>query len=189
MDLLNQSLRESLKTLTEEGIILYPTDTIWGLGCDATHADAIQKIYQIKKRGEEKSLIILVSKMNMIFDYVQKPSEKLIRFLENAITPTTAIFSNAKNLPSNLTNANGTIAIRVVRDVFCQRLIEGLGKPIVSTSANTAGEAPPKSFADVSKEMRDQVDFVVAYRQDDHSEKAPSSIIRLNEKGEVEKVR
>lgn len=179
----------SLACLLSGGIILYPTDTIWGLGCDATNADAIKKIYQLKKREEKKSLIILVNDKKMIPEYVDKPSEKLLAFISSAQKPTTAIFSNAIQLPASLVNEDGTIAIRIVNEVFCKNLIQQFQKPLISTSANISGEPAPQNFKEVSDKIKNGVDYIVQHRQDDLSKNTPSSIIKLNTKGEIEFIR
>ncbi len=179
----------SLKFLDADGIILYPTDTIWGIGCDATNATAVQKIFELKKRPEKKSMIILVSDQNMISSYVLNPSEKILNLISSAKNPTTAIFKNVINLSSNLTNEDGSIAIRIVKDEFCRQLIQQLKKPLVSTSANISGEIFPQNFNEISKEIKNGVDYIVQHRQNDFSKNAPSSIIKLNEKNEIEIIR
>lgn len=184
-----RDITSSLTALQSGGIILYPTDTIWGLGCDATNATAVQKIYHLKKREEKKSLIILVNNEVMIRAYVNNPSEKMLAFIASAKRPTTAIFSNAIHLPAQLVNEDGTIAIRIVNEVFCQNLIQRLKKPLVSTSANISGEKYPENFGDVSKEIKNGVDYIVQHRQNDLSKSAPSSIIKLSSKDEIEFLR
>jgi L-threonylcarbamoyladenylate synthase len=184
-----KDITKSLECVLTGGIILYPTDTIWGIGCDATNATAIQKIYQLKKREEKKSLIILVSNEKMIREYVEKPSEKMLDFIATAQRPTTAIFSNAINLPAQLVNEDGTIAIRIVNEVFCRNLIQQLKRPLVSTSANISGEKYPQNFNEVSNEIKSGVDYIVQHRQSDFSKSAPSSIIRLNKENELEFLR
>jgi L-threonylcarbamoyladenylate synthase len=179
----------SLRILDSDGIILYPTDTIWGIGCDATNSIAVQKIFQLKKRAEKKSMIILVSDETMINSYVSNPSEKILSFLSSAKKPTTAIFKNAIHLPSNLINEYGSIAIRIPKDEFCIELIRQLKKPLVSTSANISGEKFPQNFEEVSGEIKNGVDYMVQHRQNDFSEKAPSSIIKLNEENEIQIIR
>ncbi|MEO6845589.1 MAG: L-threonylcarbamoyladenylate synthase [Ginsengibacter sp.] len=182
-------IANSLTCLLPGGIILYPTDTIWGLGCDATNADAIKKIYQLKKREEKKSLIILVNDENMIREYVKNPSEKLLAFVSSAQNPTTAIFSNAIRLPATLVNEDGTIAIRIVKEDFCQKLIQQLQRPLVSTSANISGKKYPQNFNEVSPEIKTGVDYIVQHRQSDLSKSAPSSIVKLSEENELEFLR
>ena len=182
-------ISKSLTCLLKGGIILYPTDTIWGLGCDATNADAIKKIYQLKKREEKKSLIILVNDEKMIREYVDNPSEKLLAFIAAAQKPVTAIFSNATGLPAVLVNKDGTIAIRIVKEVFCQKLIVQLQRPLVSTSANISGEKSPGNFTEVSEEIKTGVDYIVQHRQNDLSKSTPSSIIKLSEENEIKFLR
>lgn len=182
-------ITNSLACLLSGGIILYPTDTIWGLGCDATNADAIKKIYRLKKREEKKSLIILVNNEKMIQEYVDNPSEKLLSFASAAQKPTTTIFSNAIRLPAVLVNEDGTIAIRIVKEDFCQKLIQQLQRPLVSTSANISGENYPQNFNEVSSEIKTGVDYIVQHRQNDLSKSTPSSIIRLSKENEIEFLR
>lgn len=174
-----------LKILNSGGIILYPTDTIWGIGCDATDSNAVQKIFQLKNREEKKSMIILVDDKKMIYDYVSHPSEKILSYIFTAQKPTTAIFKNAINLPSNLVNADGSVAIRIAKDNFCCELIGRLKKPLVSTSGNVSGESSPKNFSEISNKIKSGVDYIVQHRQDDLSEKSPSSIIKLSEENEI----
>ncbi len=181
-------IRNSLTVLQSGGIILYPTDTIWGIGCDASNSAAVKKIYQLKKRQEKKSMIILVSDENMIHDYVSNPSKKILSFLSFQKTPTTAIFENAINLSTELMNEDGTIAIRIVQDDFCRQLILQLKRPLVSTSANISGENYPKNFDQISDKIKNGVDYIVQHRQDDFKFNSPSSIIKLT-KGQIEIIR
>jgi L-threonylcarbamoyladenylate synthase len=182
-------INTALQTLLAGGIILYPTDTIWGIGCDATNAVAIQKIYQLKKREEKKSLIILAEDEKMIRKYVSSPSQKILNYISLSPKPTTAIFKNAINLPEKLINEDGTIAIRIVKDEFCLQLIHELQKPLVSTSANISGERSPQNYSEVSDEIKNGVDYIVQHRQNDFSKHIPSSIIKLSTENEIEFVR
>jgi len=182
-------IANSLPCLLSGGIILYPTDTIWGIGCDASNANAIQKIYQLKKREEKKSLIILVDDEKMIHDFVSYPSQNILNFIFSAPKPTTAIFKNAMNLPLNLINEDGSIAIRITKDNFCKQLIQKLKKPLVSTSANISGEKYPQNFDEISNEIKKGVDYIVQHRQNDFSKKAPSSIIILDSNNEIKFIR
>jgi L-threonylcarbamoyladenylate synthase len=182
-------INNCLAVLEKEGIILYPTDTIWGIGCDATDFNAVQKIFQLKKRDEKKSMIILVDDEAMIHDYVSNPSPKMLSFISKADRPTTAIFKNAIHLASNLINEDGSVAIRIVRDEFCRQLIENMKKPLVSTSANISGEKFPQNFNEVSDAIKNGVDYIVQHRQNDYSKSTPSSIIKLNEQDEIEIIR
>jgi len=182
-------IKNCLKILDEEGIILYPTDTIWGIGCDATNSKAIKKIFELKKREEKKSMIILVDNETMISNYVSNPSKKILSFISSSIKPTTAIFKNAVHLPSNLVNEDGSVAIRIVKDDFCCELIRKLKKPLVSTSANISGESSPQNFREVSDKIKNGVDYIVQHRQNDLSKSSPSSIILLNKNNEIEFIR
>jgi len=182
-------INNCLAVLEKGGIILYPTDTIWGIGCDATDSSAVKKIFLLKKREEKKSMIILVDDDKMIHNYVSSPSSKILSYISSAKRPTTAIFKNAFNLPSNLINEDGSVAIRIVRDDFCRQLIKELKKPLVSTSANISGEKFPQDFNEVSLQIKKGVDLIVQHRQNDFSKSAPSSIIKLNEQDEIEVIR
>lgn len=180
MDLIKYSIDKSLKILHGGGIILYPTDTIWGIGCDATHSSAIRKIYELKKREEKKSMILLVSDENMVEEYVSNPSDIILAYLSQQNRPTTAIYEHSINLPDILTNTDKTIAIRITTDDFCKSLIRQFRIPLISTSANIAGEPYPQVFSQISDVIKKGVDYIVQYRQDDQSSGKPSSIIRLN---------
>ena len=182
-------ITNSMKVLLQGSIILYPTDTIWGIGCDATNSSAIKKIYQLKKREEKKSMIILLGHESDITNYVLYPSKKIIDFIAQQKKPTTAIFDNAINLPRELINADGSIAIRIVQDEFCQTLLQHLQKPIVSTSANMSGDPSPENFKMVSAAIKNGVDYIVQHRQNETRSFQPSSIIKLNSMGEIEKIR
>lgn len=186
---LDLEIQKSLQIVKRGGIILYPTDTIWGIGCDATNASAIKKIYELKKRAQKKSMIILVTDTQMISNYVSKPSEKILSYIISAPQPTTAIFKHAMNLPTQLINEDGTVAIRIIKDDFCQQLIQQLKKPIVSTSANISGDMYPADFSSISETIKNGVDYIVQHRQNELSSNMPSVIIRLNEQDEIERLR
>jgi L-threonylcarbamoyladenylate synthase len=189
MENFQNDIINSLEILNAGGIILYPTDTIWGIGCDATNENAIQKIFELKKRPEKKSMIILVADENMIEDYVAQASQKILSFLSYAKRPTTAIFKDAIHLPSNLVNEDGSVAIRIAKDDFCRELIQQLQRPLVSTSANISGEKFPQNFTEISHEIKNGVDYIVQHRRNDFSKNAPSSIIKLNDQDEIEVIR
>ena len=166
-----------IKVLKTGGIILYPTDTIWGLGCDATNKMAVAKIYSLKKRAENKSMIILLNNDQEIKNYCKAPSEAIKKILATETRPLTVIYPDAKNLATNLIAVDGTVAIRIVRDSFCETIINLFGKPIVSTSANFSGDESPKFFKEISPEIINGVDYVVNYRRDDNNEKKASKIL------------
>lgn len=178
-----------LEVLRRGGTILYPTDTIWGLGCDATNGEAVRKIYDIKKRDDSKSLIVLVADERDILQLVAAPDLQAFDYLAEQDRPTTMIFEGAIGLPDNLVAADGSIAIRIVQDEFCRHLIRRLRKPLVSTSANISGEPSPQSFADVSPAIKEAVDYVVGWRQEDTTPAVPSSIVKWNSDGNVTVIR
>ena len=159
-------LQQTLETLIAGKSILYPTDTVWGLGCDATNFEAVAKVYAIKKREESKSLIILVSSLEMLLNYVSTVPQKVIDLLATSEKPTTIIYSNPQGIAKNCIASDNTIAIRIVQDDFCKELIKEFGKPIVSTSANTSGSETPKSFSEISTTILDSVDYVVNLQQE-----------------------
>ena len=183
-----REVEKALEILREGGVILYPTDTIWGLGCDATNEKAIARIYQIKQRADSKSMIILMADEREVLQYVAAPDLAVFDFLEEQERPTTVIFEHAIGLPGNLTAADGSIGIRLVRDAFCRHLVKRLQKPVVSTSANISGERSPSNFSEVSDTVKSGVDHIVKWRQDDLSKSLPSQIIRWNN-GEPEFIR
>lgn len=185
----NKQVEAALTVLKTGGAILYPTDTIWGLGCDATNENAIEKIYRIKQRSDTRSLIILVADERDILQYVAAPDLAVFDFIEKQIKPTTVIFENAINLPDNLIADDGSIAIRIVRDEFCRHLIKRLRKPIVSTSANISGQPSPKFFDEITDEIKNAVDYVVQWRKDDKTLAQPSQIIKWNDDGNYEVIR
>jgi len=179
----------ALNVLRQGGVILYPTDTIWGIGCDATNEKAIQKIYSIKKREDSKSMIILVAEERDILQHVAAPDLGVFDFVEEQTRPTTIIFEHAIGLPDNLIANDGSIAIRIVRDEFCRHLIKRLRKPIVSTSANMSREWSPQNFAAIQNEVRLAVDHIVRWRQDDTTTAQPSQIIKWNSDGSYTVIR
>lgn len=172
-----------LLALHAGGTILYPTDTIWGIGCDATNEEAVEKIYQIKQRPSNKSMIILLADERDILRYVANPDLRVFDYLDTIQKPTTVIYEAAVGLASNLVNEDGTIAIRLVKDPFCRHLLKRFRKPLVSTSANVSGEPSPQRFKDIPEQIRQSVDHIVQYRQDDNTPVQPSSIIKWNANG------
>ena len=171
-------INQALIILNNRKSILYPTDTVWGIGCDATNFDAVKKVYQLKQREETKSLIILVDSFEMLQNYVENVPLEVKLYLEKQTRPTTVIYDNPKNLAENVVAKNNTIAIRIVKNGFVAELIKTFGKPIVSTSANVSGEKTPLSFDEISKEIKDGVDYTVNHNQDKKEAKS-SKIIRF----------
>jgi L-threonylcarbamoyladenylate synthase len=186
---IKNEIKKCIAVLEQDGTILYPTDTIWGIGCDATSQKAVEKIYHIKKRLESKSLIILLADRKEISKYVETVPEIAYDLMMNVERPLTIIYPNAKNLAKNVIAEDNSIAIRIVKNEFCKALIKAFGKPIVSSSANIAGEQSPMVFKCVSKEILDKVDYIVTLYQDVLQEVKPSRIIKLKENGEFHIIR
>lgn len=178
-------IEKCLDVLSSGGLIVYPTDTIWGIGCDATNEKAVEKIFSLKKRDDKKTMIILVADEEEILKYVVSPQQKIFDFLSATEKPTTVIYPHAKDLAKNLISEDGTIAIRIVKDNFCKALIKQFKKAIVSTSANISGENFPKNFNEIDPVIKNGVDYIVQHRQNDFSISQPSSIIKLNEDGKI----
>ncbi len=175
---------QSLETLRQGGLILYPTDTIWGIGCDATNPDAVQKIFVLKHRPESKSMIVLLADMKDINIYSGRPEPSIMEFLNKTTNPTTVIYENALGLAGNLINEDGSVAMRIVREDFCRHLLKRFRKPIVSTSANISGQSAPENFAGISDEIKQGVDYIVKYRQHENSKARASILVRFDKSGE-----
>ena len=174
--------------LTKGGLILYPTDTVWGIGCDATNAAAVEKIYALKQRSNSKTMICLVANDFMLEQHVEKVPELAYDIIDLATKPTTIVYDSPKGVAANLIANDNTLAIRVANDQFCQYLIKKFKKPIVSTSANIAGQPTPNSFKEISNEILKGVDYIVnLYR--DKINSTPSSIIMLGNDGTVKVIR
>ena len=178
----------ALKALELNGTIIYPTDTIWGLGCDATNQGAVKKIYKIKNRSESKSLIILVDGMDMLKKYVSHVPKVVEKFLKASNKPTTVIYSHPKGLAQNVIASDDTVAIRIVQSDFCKALISEFSKPIVSTSANFSGQPSASSFKEIDPLLLKQVDYIVNLPAAE-SKSTASQIIKLNDLGEIEFLR
>lgn len=187
--MMHDDIKKAVEVLKAGGVILYPTDTIWGLGCDATNADAVKRIYQIKKREDSKSMLVLMENPALLDRYVDDVPEVAWDLIELSTTPLTIIYSKAKNLASNLVAADGSIGIRFTGEDFSRGLLQRFRKPIVSTSANISGEKPPAFFGEITEEIKSNVDYIVEYRQDDTTPRQPSSIIKLGPSGQVEIIR
>lgn len=173
-----------LETLRQGGIILYPTDTIWGIGCDATNPGAVEKIFDLKQRPAAKSMIVLLADPRDINRYTSRPQPYIAEYLEKTTKPTTVIYEAALGLAENLVSEDGSIAMRIVKDDFCRNLIKRFRKPLVSTSANISGEGSPENFAGISDEIKQGVDYIVRYRQQDNQPFRASAIVRFNKSGE-----
>lgn len=182
-------IKKAVEVMKKGGVILYPTDTVWGIGCDATNADAVAKVYAIKHRDDSKALICLVDSDARIQRYVRNVPEIAWNLLELAEKPTTVILDNAVNLAPNLIAEDGSIAMRITRESFSKELCYRFQKPIVSTSANISGEPAAQNYCDISEELINAVDYVCWSRRQEHKPHTPSSIIKLSENGEVKIIR
>jgi L-threonylcarbamoyladenylate synthase len=173
-----------LEILRKGGIILYPTDTIWGIGCDATNPEAVEKIFDLKQRPAAKSMIVLLADPRDINRYTSRPQPYIAEYLEKATKPTTVIYEAALGLAENLVSEDGSIAMRIVQEDFCRHLIKRFRKPLVSTSANISGEDSPENFAGISNAIKQGVDYIVRYRQQDVRPFSASAIVRFDKSGE-----
>jgi len=187
--MLRDEVAKAFKIIQDGGIILYPTDTIWGIGCDATNTEAVQKIYRLKQRDEAKSMIILLDNDNKLQSYVAEVPDVAYDLIEFAENPLTLVMPGAKNISPALINKDGSIAIRIVKNDFCEQLIQRMRKPLVSTSANISGKASPQYFSQVDQEIIDGVDYVVDIDQHSMEIKNPSTIMRLEPDGKFEFLR
>lgn len=184
-----KDIEQALDVLRKGGIILYPTDTIWGIGCDATNSEAVEKVNQLKGRTKDKSFIILLDNDNKLSSYVREIPDVAYELIEYSDKPLTIIYSGAKNLSPNLIASDGTIGIRIVKHDFCEELIHRFRKPIVSTSANLTNHPSPKNFSEIEDEIIEGVDYVVNYQQEDQHESSASTIIKLGPSGQFDLIR
>jgi len=181
--LFNADIETCLTVLESGGLILYPTDTIWGIGCDATNEDAVAKIFALKNRPDSKALIVLIADERSLLQYVASPHIEVFDYIQGVSKPTTIIYENAIGLAGNLLAEDGSVGIRICADEFCKHLIKRFRKPIVSTSANVSGFPAPKVFTDIDIAVKGGVDYVVAYRQDDMTRVEPSAVVKFNKDG------
>lgn len=186
---LDQSLLDAVETLRRGGIILYPTDTVWGVGCDATNEEAVARIYELKRSENKKSMIVLCRDLDMAARHISRPLQIAFEVMELTTKPLTAIMPGGVGVAANLIPEEGTLAIRVPDHKFCQDLLRRFGKPIVSTSANISGEETPKRLEQISREIVEGVDYIVAPRLEGSSTRQPSSILRFGEDGSIEIIR
>lgn len=187
--MMHEDIKNALEVLKSGGVILYPTDTIWGIGCDATNAEAVKRIYEIKQRADSKSMLVLMENINLLERYMQEVPEIAYDLIEVTDKPMTIIYPAAKNLAPNLVAEDGSVGIRLTEERFTQQLIQRFRRPIVSTSANISGQPSPAFFDEVSDEIKEAVDYVVNYRQDDTTPSRPSSIIKLGVGGQIQVIR
>ncbi|MGC3979300.1 MAG: L-threonylcarbamoyladenylate synthase [Paludibacteraceae bacterium] len=177
---MNEEINKAIEVLRSGGVVLYPTDTIWGIGCDATNEEAVEKVYKIKQRAEAKSMLVLIDSPAKLNAYVEQIPEMAWDLIEFTTKPLTIIYPEAKNLAKNLINEDKSIGIRVTSESFSKKLCERFRKPIVSTSANISGCVAPAFFDEVSEEIKSAVDYIVNFRQDDKNPSKPSSILKLD---------
>lgn len=187
--LFKDDLRQSVDVMRRGGVILYPTDTVWGIGCDATNAEAVERVYQIKRRSDSKALIVLVDSEAKVESYVSEVPPVAWDVMALNTRPTTVIFDGARNLAPNLLADDGSVGLRITSEAFSKELCRRMGCAVVSTSANISGEPAPQNFDEISDEIRSAVDYVVSYRRNDRTKAAPSTIIRLGAHGEVKIIR
>lgn len=185
---LKEEIRKACDVLKNGGVILYPTDTVWGLGCDATNPEAVERIYEIKRRADSKSMLVLLDDAGKIASYADVPDIAL-QLIEVCDKPTTIIYPNAKRLAENLIAEDRTVGIRITSEEFSKSLLYRFRKPVVSTSANISGQPAPRCFREISEEIKQAVDYIVGFRQNENKIAAPSSIIKLGMHGEIQIIR
>ena len=184
-----EDIKKACEVLSAGGIILYPTDTIWGIGCDATNEKAVQRVYELKRRSDNKAMLVLLDSDAKLDRYVSDVPDIAWDLIRLADKPLTIIYSNAKNLAPNLLAEDGSVGIRVTNEEFSQNLCERFRRPLVSTSANVSGEPSPANFGEISETIKKGVDYIVGYRQEDKTPAEPSHIIKLGAGGLVRVIR
>ena len=186
---MTEDIKKACEVMAAGGIILYPTDTIWGIGCDATNEKAVQRVYELKRRTDNKAMLVLMDSEAKLDRYVSDVPDIAWDLISVSDKPLTIIYSSAKNLATNLLGADGSVGIRITNEEFSKKLCERFRKPLVSTSANVSGEPSPANFSEVSEVIKEGVDYIVSYRQDDMSKDAPSGIIKFGAGGIVQVIR
>ena len=186
---MNEEIKKACQVMREGGVILYPTDTIWGIGCDATNEEAVRRVYEIKRRADSKAMLVLVDSAVKVDFYVQDVPEVAWDLIEVADKPLTIIYSGARNLAPNLLAEDGSVGIRVTSEEFSKRLCQQFRKAIVSTSANVSGQPSPQNFSEISEEIKAAVDYIVDYRREETAQARPSSIIKLDKGGVIKIIR
>ena len=186
---MNEEIKKACQVMREGGVILYPTDTIWGIGCDATNEEAVRRVYEIKRRADSKAMLVLVDSAVKVDFYVQDVPEVAWDLIEVADKPLTIIYSGARNLATNLLAEDGSVGIRVTSEEFSKRLCQQFRKAIVSTSANVSGQPSPQNFSEISEDIKAAVDYIVDYRREETTQAKPSSIIKLDKGGVIKIIR
>ena len=176
-----QDARNAAKAIRQGLIILYPTDTIWGLGCDATNADAVEKIYRLKQREDSKSMLALLGRSDDLFRWLENVPETALKLIDVAVEPLTIVYDSPQHIATNLLASDGSLGIRITKDRFCQELCKLAGVPIVSTSANVSGMKTPSTFKEIEQTIKDGADYIVGYRQADETRHRPSGIIKVKD--------
>ena len=184
-----EDIKKACEVMAAGGLILYPTDTIWGIGCDATNEKAVRRVYELKRRSDHKAMLLLMDSSAKLNYYVQEVPDVAWDLIELADSPLTVIYSGARNVAPNLLAEDGSVGIRITQEEFSHKLCERFRKPLVSTSANVSGEPSPANFSEISATIKAGVDYIVRYRQDDLSKAAPSHIIKLGAGGLVKIIR
>ena len=184
-----EDIKKACEVMAAGGLILYPTDTIWGIGCDATNEEAVRKVYALKRRSDHKAMLLLMDSSAKLNYYVQEVPDMAWDLIELADSPLTVIYSGARNVAPNLLAEDGSIGIRITQEEFSHKLCERFRKPLVSTSANVSGAPSPANFSEISDTIKSGVDYIVRYRQEDLSKAAPSHIIKLGAGGLVKIIR
>ncbi len=186
---MREDIKKAIEVLNKGGVILYPTDTIWGIGCDATNEEAVRRVYEIKHRADAKALITLVDSEAKIQGYVSEVPEVAWQLIECSTRPLTIIYDGARHLAPNLVAEDGSVAIRLTNEAFSKELCLRFHRPIVSTSANLSGEPSPATFDEISDDIKNAVDYICTSRRDEHTPSRPSSIIKLSASGEFKIIR
>ena len=186
---MKEDIRKACEVMQKGGVILYPTDTIWGLGCDATDEEAVKRVYEIKRRADSKAMLVLVDNAVKVDFYVNEPPEVAFDLIEYATRPLTIIYDDARNLAPNLLAEDGSVGIRVTSEEFSKQLCFRFRKAIVSTSANVSGEPSPMTFSEISEEIKQAVDYIVQSRRNEAAVPKPSGIIKLGKGGQVKVIR
>ncbi len=187
--MMNDDIKQAIEMLRNGGVILYPTDTIWGIGCDATNEEAVRRVYEIKKRTDSKAMLVLVDSSAKVDFYVKEVPPVAWDLIDLTTKPLTIIYDGARNLAPNLLAEDGSVGIRVTEEAFSKQLCFRFRKAIVSTSANISGQPSPANFSEVTDEIKSAVDYIVKYRQEEKSRPKPSSIIKLGAGGTIKVIR
>ena len=186
---IDSDIARAVEVLKRGGVILYPTDTVWGIGCDATRSDAVKRIFEIKKRADSKAMIVLLDKAENIDRYVDDVPEIALQLIEVADRPTTIVFDGARNVAKELVAEDGSIGIRITNEEFSNKLCKALRKPLVSTSANISGQPSARIFPEICDEIKNSVDYIATTRRDDTTIARPSCVIKVGEGGQIKILR